>query len=324
MEMAQIRYFIAVSDTLNFTRAAERCFISQPALTKGIKKLESSMGGPLLYRTKNSVELSELGRRLLPKFKKIFNDAQAVKEDAQRLIHRSDSLIRVGVQDNIFIGGILPIFEGFRRGHASTEFEFVESDGQQLNEKLSSRELDMAFLSDLSSPPSKDSECAFSSEEFVVVFGERHAFNKKRSVTTEDLHSQHFCYRTHCDSSRYLDLYLRAQGINLNVVYSSSRDDWVSSFVKASFGIAFLPVQQAIADGLHYRQIDGCSVSRSITVKSGDSSMGQNGENSCVQNFIDWINAVNNSHGLAKDRAAAFADTLSLHMPVSNALMSAC
>ena len=64
MELYQIRYFLAVAETLNFTRASERAFVSQPALTKAIQRLEETIGGRLFDRTKNSVQLSELGQAM--------------------------------------------------------------------------------------------------------------------------------------------------------------------------------------------------------------------------------------------------------------------
>ena len=50
MELHQVRYFLAVASTLNFTRAAEQCNVTQPALTKGVQKLEQELGGQLIYR----------------------------------------------------------------------------------------------------------------------------------------------------------------------------------------------------------------------------------------------------------------------------------
>ena len=50
MDLTQIRYFLALAQTLNFTRAAEACHVIQPALTKSIQRLEEELGGPLLLR----------------------------------------------------------------------------------------------------------------------------------------------------------------------------------------------------------------------------------------------------------------------------------
>src|SRR3954467_3331403 len=61
MELYQIRYFLAVAETMNFTRASERSFVSQPALTKAIQRLEETIRGRLFERTANSVEHTRLG-----------------------------------------------------------------------------------------------------------------------------------------------------------------------------------------------------------------------------------------------------------------------
>src|SRR5512135_2495741 len=65
MEMHQIRYFLAVSQTLNFTRAAEECHVSQPALTRAIQALEDELGGQLVRRERTLSHLTELGQRML-------------------------------------------------------------------------------------------------------------------------------------------------------------------------------------------------------------------------------------------------------------------
>jgi DNA-binding transcriptional LysR family regulator len=68
MEMHQVRYFLAICETLNFTRAAERCHVSQPALTRAIKKLEEELGGPLFRRERNLTHLTELGQVAMLKY----------------------------------------------------------------------------------------------------------------------------------------------------------------------------------------------------------------------------------------------------------------
>jgi len=71
MEMAQVRYFLALCNKRNFTRAARHSGVTQPSLTAGIKKLETEIGGPLFIRGKKVTELTELGRVLRPTFEEI-------------------------------------------------------------------------------------------------------------------------------------------------------------------------------------------------------------------------------------------------------------
>ena len=98
MELYQIRYFLAVAETLNFTRASERAFVSQPALTKAIQRLEETIGGRLFDRTKSSVQLTELGRAMLPNFRQIFDTAQATREQARRLTREQHEVVSPGAR----------------------------------------------------------------------------------------------------------------------------------------------------------------------------------------------------------------------------------
>src|SRR5205814_8761498 len=96
MELYQIRYFLAVAETLNFTRASERSFVSQPALTKAIQRLEETIGGRLFDRTKNSVQLTILGTAMLPNFRQIYDAALQAREQARRLTRERKETVRVG------------------------------------------------------------------------------------------------------------------------------------------------------------------------------------------------------------------------------------
>src|SRR6476469_1703893 len=110
MELYQIRYFLAVAETLNFTRASERSFVSQPALTKAIQRLEEAIGGRLFDRTKNSVQLTDLGTAMLPNFRQIYESANEAREHARRLTRERRHAVRVGVMCTIDFHQVLPGF----------------------------------------------------------------------------------------------------------------------------------------------------------------------------------------------------------------------
>ena len=82
MEMRRVRYFLALSEMLNFTRAAERCNVTQPTLTAAIRRLEEELGDPLFHRERNRSHLTELGRLIRPHFERIYASTEAVRSDA--------------------------------------------------------------------------------------------------------------------------------------------------------------------------------------------------------------------------------------------------
>jgi len=79
MEMHEVRYFLAVARTLNFTRAAEECHVAQPSLSRAIKKLEAELGGDLFRRERALTHPTDLGRLMLPALTQIYNSAITAK-----------------------------------------------------------------------------------------------------------------------------------------------------------------------------------------------------------------------------------------------------
>ncbi len=101
MELYQVRYFLAVADALNFTRAAEKCFVSQSSLTKAIQKLEDTLGGRLFDRTKSSVQLTELGRIMHPHFQQLYHTAETAQKEARDAVTTKRTELRLGIMCSI-------------------------------------------------------------------------------------------------------------------------------------------------------------------------------------------------------------------------------
>ena len=91
MEMFQIRYVLAAARSLNFTKAAAECNVSQPALTKAIKNLEAELGTDLFHREGRRVRLSDFGRSMLPHLQHIFDETEATQPATGLITARSRS-----------------------------------------------------------------------------------------------------------------------------------------------------------------------------------------------------------------------------------------
>src|SRR6266478_6273859 len=107
MELHQLRYFCAVAETGNFSRAAEQSHVSQPALSQQIMKLEGELGARLFDRLGRSVRLTDVGKTFLPRARSVLRELEAAKGD---VVERKDSisgLVTVGVLalDDVAFGG---------------------------------------------------------------------------------------------------------------------------------------------------------------------------------------------------------------------------
>src|SRR5215211_1462486 len=97
MDMHHIRYFLAVCETLNFTRAAEKCNITQPALSRAIQQLEEELGGLLFRRERNLTHLTDLGALLRPRLEQIIEGVTSAKKEVKRFLTLEQANVTLGV-----------------------------------------------------------------------------------------------------------------------------------------------------------------------------------------------------------------------------------
>lgn len=266
MELYQIRYFLAVADTLNFTRASERSFVSQPALTKAIQRLEETIGGRLFDRTKNSVQLTELGRRMLPNFRQIYDTTNHAREEARRLTGEQKKVVRVGVMCTLDFQHVLPGFVGSQEGHSDVELSFQEGNLEALTDALDQGDVDVGIMCSPYEIPKRFAATRLFSEDYVLAIGDDHRFSGRASVEMTELNRERYCERVMCEFSTYIERLLRNRGVELEVVQQSSREDWIQAMVRANFGVAFMPISIARAGGLGYVTMTDLPIVREVVL----------------------------------------------------------
>lgn len=263
MELYQIRYFLAVAETLNFTRASERAFVSQPALTKAIQRLEETIGGRLFDRTKSSVQLTELGRAMLPNFRHIFDTAQAAREQARRLTREQHEVVRVGVMCTIDFHQVLPGFMESQE-RSAIELQFREGNLEALTDELDRGEVDLGIMCSPYETPRRFKGMPLYAEDYVVAIGDDHRFGGRASIELGELDRERYCERVFCEFSSYIERLLDERNVRLEVVQQSHREDWIQAFVRSNFGVAFMPRSIADAAGLAHVATADCPIVREV------------------------------------------------------------
>jgi LysR family hydrogen peroxide-inducible transcriptional activator len=266
MELYQIRYFLAVADTLNFTRASERSFISQPALTKAIQRLEEAIGGRLFDRTKNSVQLTELGRAMLPNLRQIHDSANHAREQARHLTRAQKEVVRVGVMCTIDFHQVLPGFAESQEGRNDVELRFREGNLEALSDALDQGDVDVGIMCSPYEMPRRFRVMPLFHEDYVLAIGDDHRFNGRDRIELAELHRERYCERVMCEFSTYIERLLRERGVALEVVQQSAREDWIQAFVRANFGVAFMPTSIAEAASLTYVRSADVPIVREVSV----------------------------------------------------------
>lgn len=266
MEMHQIRYFLAVSELLNFTRAAERCNVSQPALTRGIKILEDELGGPLFNRERNQTNLTELGRLMLPFLQEVWQQQEAAHLRAKGFLQLTETQLRLGVLGTLGPTKLVPLVQGFRARNPGVELIMVDDRGKQLQEKVIQGELDIAILA---LPDGFDERLhvrPLFSERFMVITAPGHEFEARNAISAEDLHGRPCLSRAGCEYAPHIHALLHRRGVELKVVYRSEREDWVQALIMAGLGFGVFPESSIATPGIVTRPLVDPPIERTISV----------------------------------------------------------
>src|SRR5262249_45117702 len=146
MEIQEIRYFLALCETLNFTRAAEQCNVSQPALTRAIQHLEGKLGGPLLHRERGNTHLTELGRIMRPYFQQVSDQMEEARRRARSLVKLDATTLTVGLMCTIGPHRLVDLFSDFLKSHSGVEIYLKDAPASALEELLARGEIDVAIF----------------------------------------------------------------------------------------------------------------------------------------------------------------------------------
>ena len=120
MELYQIRYFVALCETLNFARAAERCNVSQPSLTRAVQKLEQELGGSLIHRERRLTRLTELGELVRPMLKEVLSHTERTKTAAKWHLSGRKAVLQLGIMPSIGPVRLAPFLVRFAADRKST------------------------------------------------------------------------------------------------------------------------------------------------------------------------------------------------------------
>ena len=150
MELRHLRYFVAVAEELNFSRAAGRMYLSQPALSQQIRKLERELGVSLFHRTKNHVALTEAGLVLLEGARRVLVLVEQTAREAREVGGAESRHLKVGFPEYANHTPVADALQTFRRRYPYVELEehetFTLQETLQQTDKLRKGTLDVGFM----------------------------------------------------------------------------------------------------------------------------------------------------------------------------------
>ena len=266
MDFNQIRYFLELSECLNFTNAAERCNVSQPGLTAAIRKLEQELGGALIVRDGRNTRLTELGRTL----RRSFEGITRLKDE----IHATAQMFNAGKTDEINIGLMCTIgprvlsqfLDAFQEENPRATLVLHDVTPNSIGALLKSDALDIAYCGRNGPPVSGLTYERLFDEDMVVAFSPDHPFEAMDTVTLDEVGHERYLDRLHCEFREFFLAEFNERRLALDVAFLSEREDWIQDMIAAGVGVSILPRFSLMRPRILTRPLCEPNLSRAIEV----------------------------------------------------------
>ncbi|MCS3446071.1 MULTISPECIES: LysR family transcriptional regulator [Bradyrhizobium] len=263
MELHQVRYFLAVASTLNFTRAAEQCNVAQPALTKGIQKLEQELGGQLIYRERRLTQLTDLGKAVLPMLERTLASAEAVRRRAQEFQRKEVAPLKIGLAPSISASLVLDPIAETAKFVPGLHVELREEAAEKLVDLLLKGDISAAMVGEVQDMPARIDDWSLFEERYVAVLAPTHELANHSSLGIDDLRETVLLERAGCDITPKIQQSYFPEG-PFHLGHSGSNDLHVQHLAAAGFGVIIAPEHMPRLATLRTIPLEGDLVSREV------------------------------------------------------------
>jgi DNA-binding transcriptional LysR family regulator len=287
IEFRHLRYFLAVSETLHFSKAAAQLGMAQPPLSQQIRSLERMIGYSLFERTTRGVRLTKVGEYFRERAQSTVTKMQDDVEMARRLGSGQEGVLRVGFSGSVMLTTLPKAIERYRRLYPKVELRLRELVTAEQMPFLLDGTLDLGFLRD-GEPQDGLSIEAILRERFIAVLPTRHKLARKLTIHPRDLRNEPFVLFARRMGPLAFDRTLaccEAEGFRPNVVQEAPQWPTVVRLVAAGSGISLAPacVANFAMPGVVYKKV------RSRHWSSIDIGLKPNLDNPAVEAFLSIV-----------------------------------
>lgn len=241
MNIRDLHYIIAVAQEENFTKAAEKVFVSQPTITMQIDKLEVELGVKIFERSRNKFLITPAGEEIIAKAEIVLREIGDITKIATRYSNPLEGNLKIGAFPTLAPYFFPKISNDLHKKFPKLDIFLVEEKTETLMEKLNNGELDLAFMAAPIIDDSLESISIFE-EEFYLATPKDHKLAKKSKISVKDLRDQKLMLLSegHCLRDQALEV-CSIMGSFENQDFQASSLETLIEMIKIGSGITLIP-----------------------------------------------------------------------------------
>jgi len=265
LELHQIRYFLALARSLNFTRAAEMCNVTQPALTKAVQKLELELGGDLIHRERQLTQLTDLGKLVLPMLERAYASAESVHSLAVEFQRKEIALLKIALAPWVSAAIVKAPLVEIARFMPGLQVELVEEEPTAFGDLLLDGAVNAAICGDQAGQlPVRIDRCDLFEERFLVLMPPESELAEFSSLTTDVLAKATWLERGGCGAAGQPWRGLFPPGVEPHIGHRGWCLAHLQHMVAAGLGLMLWPEHAPHLPGLVTRPIANDPLRRSV------------------------------------------------------------
>ncbi len=236
-----MQYFMEVTRTGSFTKAAENLYITQPALSRIIKSLEADVGATLFIRSRKSLILTDAGNVLYKHAQVIEKQLQLLETELASMITMRKGHIRIGLPTIVNSFFFSKLIASFHQEYPEVTFQLEEDGSKRIEEKIMNGKLDFGVVV-LSDKNDQLDEYTFVNEKLTLVVPSSHHLIEKQEVALQELKDEAFIMFNQDFELRNLILKAcKEANFQPRIISETSQLDFIEELVASNLGITLLP-----------------------------------------------------------------------------------
>lgn len=265
MELHQIRYFLALARSLNFTRAAEQCNVTQPALTKAVQKLEQELGGALVHRERQLTQLTDLGKLVLPMLERAYGAAESVRTSADQFQRKEIAPLTIAIGSCVSAAIVESPLVEIARFMPGLQVELIEAETQDVVDMLLNGDVNAAIAGDeLGELPVRIDHWRLFRERFLVLMPQESLHAELTAMPADVLETAVWIERAGWEGAGRLWRNLFPTGIEPKIGHRGHQLGHLQYLVSAGLGLMLWPEHAPHIPSLATRPIVGDPLARDI------------------------------------------------------------
>lgn len=242
IELWQLRTFVAVAETLNFTKASEKLYLTQSAVSHQMKALEEELGVPLFIRAKSGVILTDAGKTALRYANRILSEAEAMREQVAGPEKALAGKVRVAAATQALVYLFAPFFEEFMDAFEAVELTFRTTvSTEQTVDDILEGVADVGFASFANYSPVLQTVELFD-DELVLVVGKKHRFARETEVSIRQLEKEKWIlFERGASIRRATDDFFKKVKIEPETALESNDTYFVKIMIERGLGVSLMP-----------------------------------------------------------------------------------